>query len=110
MAALAARRHNRNWLRDKAPSGATLQGALDWLAPYATGEKTHEEFVHTTVPFDKARSAAGLPGFSGDWRPQDAAELFHLAARLDARYQPVALRLSPAPPPWLSVCLPLPAR
>jgi hypothetical protein len=110
MAALAARRHNRNWLRVKSPSGATLQGALDWLAPYATGDKTHEEFVPATAPSDPARSATGLPGFNGDWTPQDAAELFYLAARLDARYQPIALRLTPAPPPWLAVCLPLPAR
>ncbi|KVG14519.1 alginate lyase family protein, partial [Burkholderia thailandensis] len=30
-AALAARRFNRNWLRERAPNGATLAAALDWL-------------------------------------------------------------------------------
>jgi len=109
-AALAARRHNRNWLTQRAANGATLAQALDWLVPYALGQKTHEEFVHSNVPFDARRRAAGLPGFAGAWDPRDAADLFHLAARLDGRYLPVARRLSPAPPAWLAVCLPLPAR
>jgi len=109
-AALAARRHNRNWLTQRAANGATLGKALDWLVPYALGKETHEEFVHSTVPFDKQRREAGLPGYSGTWDPKNAAELFHLAARLDGRYLPVALKLSPTPPAWLAVCLPLPAR
>ncbi|WP_233865983.1 alginate lyase family protein [Paraburkholderia adhaesiva] len=109
-AALAARRHNRNWLTERATNGATLAKALDWLTPYATGEKTHEEFVRSTVPFDVRRREAGLPGFTGAWDPKNAAELFHLAARLDGRFLPVALKLAPTPPAWLAVCLPLPAR
>jgi hypothetical protein len=109
-AALAARRHNRNWLNERAPSGATLAAALNWLTPYATGAKTHDEFVRSTVPFDAKRREAGLPGYSGQWDPKNAAELYHLAARLDGRYTPVALKLAPTPPAWLAVCLPLPAR
>ena len=109
-AALAARRHNRNWLTERAQSGATLAGALDWLTPYALGTRTHEEFVGSKVPFDATRREAGLPGFTGAWDPKNAAELFHLAARLDGRYAPIALRLAPSPPAWLAVCLPLAAR
>ena len=109
-AALAARRHNRNWLNERARNGATLARALDWLVPYALGQKTHDEFVHSREPFDARRREAGLPGFTGAWNPKNAAELFHLAARLDGRYARVALRLAPTPPAWLAVCLPLPAR
>jgi hypothetical protein len=109
-AALAARRHNRNWLNERAPNGATLAAALNWLTPYASGSKTHEEFVHSSVPFDAKRREAGMPGYSGQWDPKNAAELYHLAARLDGRYTPVALKLAPTPPAWLAVCLPLPAR
>ncbi|MDR5855850.1 alginate lyase family protein [Caballeronia sp. LZ062] len=109
-AALAARRHNRNWLPERAATGATLASALNWLTPYAIGTKTHDEFVHSSVAFDAKRREAGLPGYSGQWDPKNAAELFHLAARLDGRYAPVALRLAPTPPAWLAVCLPLPAR
>ncbi len=110
VAALAARRHNRNWLAQRATNGATLSLALDWLVPYALGQKTHEEFVHSSVAFDAKRREAGLPGYSGQWDPKNSAELFHLAARLSGRYASIAQRLSSAPPAWLSVCLPLPAR
>ncbi|WP_205962523.1 alginate lyase family protein [Paraburkholderia phosphatilytica] len=109
-AALAARRHNRNWLAERAPTGATLADGLNWLTPYALGTKTHDEFVQSKVPFDEKRREAGLPGYSGQWDPKNAAELFHLAARLDGRYTPIALKLAPTPPAWLAVCLPLPAR
>jgi hypothetical protein len=109
-AALAARRHNRNWLPEKGADGASLQAALNWLEPYAAGSKTHEEFVHSSVPFDARRREAGLPGYSGQWDPKNATELFHLAARLDGRYTPIALQLAPTPPAWLAVCLPLSAR
>jgi hypothetical protein len=109
-AALAARRHNRNWLPERAANGATLAGALDWLTPYAMGDKTHDEFVHSSVPFDAKRREAGLPGYTGAWDAKNAAELYHLAARLDGRYTPIALKLAPTPPAWLAVCLPLPAR
>jgi hypothetical protein len=109
-AALAARRHNRNWLTERSQSGATLAAALNWLTPYALGTRTHDEFVHSSVPFDATRREAGLPGYSGTWDPKNAAELFHLSARLDGRYAPIALRLAPTPPAWLAVCLPLPAR
>ncbi|WP_321813837.1 MULTISPECIES: alginate lyase family protein [unclassified Paraburkholderia] len=109
-AALAARRHNRNWLPERAANGATLAAALDWLTPYATGDKSHDEFVHSSVPFDAKRREAGLPGYTGAWDPRNAAELYHLAARLDGRYTPIALKLAPTPPAWVAVCLPLPAR
>ncbi|HEX3378935.1 MAG TPA: alginate lyase family protein [Paraburkholderia sp.] len=109
-AALAARRHNRNWLQEKGANGATLLAALNWLVPFATGSQTHEEFVHSNVAFDAKRREAGLPGYSGQWDPKNATELFHLAARLDGRFTPVALQLAPTPPAWLAVCLPLPAR
>jgi Alginate lyase len=110
IAALAARRHNRNWLVERGGNGASLARALDWLVPYALGQKTHEEFAGSSVQFDTKRREAGIEGFSGQWNPQHSAELFHLAARLSGRYAPVALHLSPAPPPWLAVCLPLAAR
>ncbi|CAH2804726.1 MAG: FIG00453951: hypothetical protein [uncultured Paraburkholderia sp.] len=93
-AALAARRHNRNWLPEKG----------------ANGSKTHEEFLHSSVAFDAKRREAGLPGYSGQWDPKNAAKLFHLAARLDGRYTPIALQLAATPPAWLAVCLPMPAR
>ncbi len=79
---------------------ATLAAAIDWLTPYADGSHTHEEYVHSHVPFDKKRADAGLPGFSGPWDPKSAGTLYWQAARLDPNYRPLAATA----PDWLVLC------
>ena len=85
-------------------NGASLGAALDWLVPYATGQRSHQEFVHTHVQFDKARADVGEAGYSGTWQPKSSATLFWLAAQLDRRYLPVAKQLSASPADWISAC------
>lgn len=96
-AALIARQHGEDWYSFTTPEGASLARALQWLLPYATGERTHVEFQNTRVEFDRARARAGVPGYSGLWQPAEAATCYQLAARLDARWIDPALRLGPAP-------------
>ena len=103
-AALAAKPFGDDWLRYATPQGASLAKALDWLRPYAEGSRTHQEFVHTRVKFDRDREQAGEKGYSGPWDPKTAAPLYWLAAQLDDGYLPVAQRLSPAPPDWIGAC------
>ena len=103
-AALAAKAFGYDWLHYATPQGASLAKALDWLRPYAEGGKTHEEFVHTQVKFDRDRDKAGEKGYSGAWDPKTAASLYWLAAQLDPTYQPVAQQLSPQPPDWIGAC------
>jgi hypothetical protein len=105
-AALAAKARGLDWYNMKSRSGASLDTALQWLEPYVAGKRVHEEFVQTTVNFDRTRAAAGLPGFSGPFDPKVATMLYHLAARLDPRWRGLATRLGPASP-WLALCLPL---
>ncbi|WP_106803521.1 alginate lyase family protein [Pseudomonas sp. S5D5] len=104
-AALAAKPYGvgGNWLTTTA-NGASLGAALDWLVPYATGERSHQEFVHTHVQFDKDRAGVGEAGYSGAWQPRSSASLFWLAAQLDPRYRPVAMQLSAKPADWISAC------
>ena len=106
IAALAAKAHGLEWYSMKSRNGASLETALQWLAPYATGERTHEEFAHTTVEFDRTRAKAGLPGFSGRWDPKISAMLYQLAGRLNPRWTTLATQLGPANP-WLALCVPL---
>jgi len=101
LAALAAQTFGDDWLHDKASNGASLADAIEWLLPYANGTKTHEEFVHTHVVFDKKRADAGVPGFSGQWNPKSAKTLFWQAAQLDFSYRPLAEKLLPTEPDWL---------
>jgi hypothetical protein len=103
-AALAAKPFGGDWLHYASPEGASLAKALDWLRPYAMGGKTHEEFVHTHVEFDRDREQAGEKGYSGTWDPKSAATLYWLAAALDPDYLPVARQLSAEPPDWIGAC------
>lgn len=106
-AALIARQHGEDWYGFKASTGASLAAALQWLAPYADGEKVHLEFQRTSIPFDRQRARAGVPGYSGLWDPAGATICYHLAARLDARWIERALRLGNAQP-WLELAYPSP--
>lgn len=95
-AALAARLHGENWLDFKGSTRASLRNALDWLAPYANGDKTHEEFVHSRVKFDYQRRDAGLPEFSGIWDPARSSNLYAMASILDAKYLAISQALKPS--------------
>ncbi len=66
-AALVAKSQGQDWLKLSGKDGQTLEAGLNWLLPYAKGEKTHQEFAHTTKRFDVARGNAGVGGFTGEW-------------------------------------------
>lgn len=102
-AALAAQLAGENWYALKGSSGAGLPEALAWLRPFALGQKTHEEFVHSSVKFDAQRRAAGLPGFSGQWDRKKAYIVYRYAAILDKQFQPVSDSL-PVVKGWLAAC------
>jgi len=71
-ATLFARSHGRSLFAITGPKGQSVSRTLDWLAPYARGDKTHEEFVRSRVRFDAQRAAAGVPGFAGPFSPKKA--------------------------------------
>ncbi|GBQ49637.1 hypothetical protein AA0498_1032 [Acidomonas methanolica] len=103
-AALAARTRGEDWYRWMGDDGASLAKAMAWLTPYASGEKTHEEFVHSTVRFDAIRAQAGLKGYSGPFDPRSAGALFWLVSELDPSLRPLAERLMPRPPSFVALC------
>ncbi|NWB84257.1 alginate lyase family protein [Pseudomonas gingeri] len=103
-AALAAKPYGGNWLTYTAPTGSSLVRSLDWLVPYANGQRSHQEFVHTRVKFDRDRANVGETGYSGTWEPKSSNKLYWLAAQLDARYLPLARQLSPNPQDWIGAC------
>lgn len=43
----------------RSPTGSSIRRSVEWLLPYLTGEKTHAEFVHSTVEFDRQRARNG---------------------------------------------------
>ena len=107
-AAMAARLRGEDWLTLKGDNGASLQAGLNWLLPYAKGEQTHEEYVHSKIKFDFQRRDAGVPGFSGLWEKDSATNLYWTAATLDGVYVSVAKSLMPAPA-WIAGCWTFPS-
>ncbi len=89
LTAISARLHGDEWFSYVSPTGSSLGGALLWLTPFAEGEKTHQEFVHSNVPFDQTRAKAGVPGFSGMWDPKGSTTVFAYGAFLNEKYHKV---------------------
>jgi hypothetical protein len=104
-AALFANQNGRSLFGTTGPQGQSLGRTLDWLVPYARGERTHLEFVHSKVRFDAERAAAGVPGFAGPFDPGKARYAYWLAAQLDPRWTALDASLRTPPiarrAPWL---------
>ena len=106
MAALAAKAHGEDWFAWRGPQGASLATAVDWLVPYAKGEKVHIEFARSTVQFDRDRAAAGQKEYAPHpWDTANAVATYTLASLLDARYRPLrdslSARVGRQAPPWM---------
>lgn len=99
MSATMAAAHGQDWLSSPAIEDR-LRKAIDWLSPFALGTQQHEEFARTTVEFDRRRARAGVPGYRGVWKREEAATVYWLAARLDVRFDSVR-RALPPPPLWV---------
>ncbi|QOT82120.1 alginate lyase family protein [Cupriavidus basilensis] len=96
MAASMARAHGQDWYGAQEIAGR-LPMALQWLGPYARGEREHEEFVRSSVKFDARRAAAKVKGYSGLWEPAEAADLYWIAAHLDVLFAPMVARFQARP-------------
>ncbi len=88
------------------PRDQSISRTLEWLAPYARGKISHQEFAHSTVRFDAERAAAQVPGFSGPFDPHKARYAYWLASQLDSRWGELSLSLGQPPAsrraPWLA--------
>ena len=108
MAALAAQAHGQDWFSWKSPAGASLPGALDWLAPYARGEKQHIEFVNSKVQFDRDRAGAGQGEYAPHpWDIANGVSTYTLASLLDGKYlalrDDLAAKVRKKPPAWAEI-------
>jgi hypothetical protein len=108
--ALAARAGGYDLYRLSTPNGASVRKSVDFMVPYAKGEKVYPQWVNSKVKFDRERWEAGdehyKPGSPYD--PKDSLELFELAALFDSDLRLIELNLSDAPrnekyPSWISV-------
>lgn len=75
----------------EAATGASLKRSVDYVVPYATGEKTRAEWVNTTVDLDRRRAAAGIEKYRAGrlFDPKDACSVLGAASSFDPGLLPV---------------------
>ncbi|RKR81724.1 alginate lyase [Mucilaginibacter gracilis] len=69
-------------------SGASIKKSVEWVVPYITGQKTHGEFVNSTVKFDQARAQNGEAEYKPGtlWDAKNGYKTLALAAYFDPQY------------------------
>jgi len=72
----------------RSASGSSIKNSVDFLLPFATGQKTHPEYVNSTVAFDKKRAENKEPGFTigANFQPIAAVEVLSTAAYFSETY------------------------
>lgn len=119
LAALAAAAHGEDWYGYKGPEGQGLARTLEWLDAFASGARQHIEFLHSVVPYDRQRAAAGGAIYQNKpWDPLTSASVYLMAGSLDARWTARARALERArmdrntpidpdegPDEWLSILM-----
>ena len=82
----------------KSPSGASLRRSVEFVAPYARGEKQYPQWRNTKVELDRQRAAEGLPEYQPGvlWKPEKSLKMFELASYFEPQFLPIVARLSGA--------------
>jgi len=93
--AVAARQNGIDLYHYRSPNGASLAKSVEFLVPYCDGTRTHAEWVHTKVKFDRARADAGEKGFSpgSAFDPREGRRVLELASLFDAGYKRLVAQL-----------------
>jgi hypothetical protein len=67
-------------------AGSSIRKSVEWLLPYVTGEKTHAEFVNSTVAFDRQRAANGEAAYKAGsvWEVKNGVRTLVLAGYFGA--------------------------
>nr|WP_294898209.1 alginate lyase family protein [uncultured Pedobacter sp.] len=70
------------------PIGSSIQKSMEFLVPYTTGEKTHEEFVNSKIAFDKKRAQNKESNFitGAFYQPSHGLDLFSMATYFEPEY------------------------
>jgi hypothetical protein len=104
--ALLARRRGVDLYTWEAPGGGSLKKSVDYVRPYATGEKTRTEWVHSTAEIDRQRAAAGIPHYQPGsvYEPRQAIPLLEEAELFDPTLGKIVAKLRAQPharfPTW----------
>lgn len=106
--ALLLRDSGEDLYRYRPPGGGSVQGSLEYVLPFARGERVHPEWVNTRVALDRRRWESGDPFYrpGKPWDPRESVEMLVLASLFDPALGPLAARLrGDTEPEWEQVVL-----
>ncbi len=74
--------------RYQSPTGSSIQRSMNFLVPFVTGEKTHAEFVHSKVSFDRKRADNHEAGYAigAAFEPKTAIPVLSQATGFEPRF------------------------
>jgi hypothetical protein len=80
----------------RSPAGGSLKRSVDYVVPYAMGDKTRREWTHSTVDLDRRRAEAGLEHYRPGklFEPRQALDLMELAGYFDQELMRVVHHLT----------------
>ncbi|MXV50158.1 hypothetical protein GS399_04185 [Pedobacter sp. HMF7647] len=82
------RSNNSNYFDFISTSGSSVKKSVDFLVPFVTGEKRHQEFLNSKVAFDKARANNKEKDYQpgADFVPSKGIVVLSLASYFDETY------------------------
>ncbi|MEH3113584.1 alginate lyase family protein [Pedobacter terrae] len=88
LAIMIDRAKGPNFYTYQSPKGSSIKKSVEWLIPYINGEKQHEEYVNTTVKFDRDRAKNNEPGFAPGsmFKPDLALPVLKLSVYFDGKH------------------------
>jgi hypothetical protein len=94
--AIAAHANGLNLYDYTSRDGASLRRSVQFLIPFCAGERIHQEFVHSSIDFDRKRAANGEKGYQIGhlFPPQEGFKALSLAAYFDDAVDPVVAKLA----------------
>ncbi len=87
---------------------SSIKKSVEWFVPYISGEKTHGEFVNSTVAFDKKRAMNGQAEYKAGtlFKPTNGLKTLGLASYFDPQYLAVIKKVKATDknyPDWQAV-------
>lgn len=106
LSAAIKRATGQDFYNYQSETGSSLKKSVQWLIPFLTGEKTHEEFVHSTVAFDQKRADNGEAGYQKGtlFNPLNGLHTLAAAGYFDPSYDELYTKIkggSKSDPNWL---------
>jgi hypothetical protein len=87
----------KDYFNYESEKGASIKKSVDFLVPFVTGEKTHDEFLNSRVGFDRARAKNNEKEYQpgSKFNPLSGIHVLEQAAYFNNKYTAIAQQAIP---------------